>query len=318
MLWDNQGNDRYSAEWLSQGSGNDSGRGLLIDEYGDDIYTAGMQGTQGCGVFDARRDESSIGILIDGSGRDTFKGNGKSNKVWTCGKIGGGIDAEGRMPAVWEEQWLKTDVSNAECGFRNAECVTRGKHSSLKTQMQSVIVPELEQPLITEDSWEQAAETLTGKGPAIIPALVQYLDIKDVLVSRALEETFKKIGKKNVADIHNLVQQQNMGSSKKAFLLCVLGDIANPQSKDLFLKLLKAKDTKVQAMTLRGLYKLKVSPPIKNAKRLAKSDNVDVRRYLALALQPCEDKGAVIPLLVKLQRDKDFNIRYAAAEAIKQ
>jgi HEAT repeat protein len=129
---------------------------------------------------------------------------------------------------------------------------------------------------------------------------------------------FKKIGKKHVEDIHNLVQQQDIGSSKKTFLLYVLGDIANPQSKDLFLKLLKAKDTKVQAMSLRGLYKLKICPPIKDAKRLAKSDNMDVRKYLALSLHPCEGKGAVIPLLVKLQRDKDFNVRYATAEAIKQ
>ena len=101
MLWDSQGNDRYSAEWLSQGSGNDAGRGILIDEQGDDTYAAGTQGTQGCGIFDVRRDEMSIGILVDGSGSDTFKGNGKSNNVWTCGEIGGGIDAEGRMPAVW-------------------------------------------------------------------------------------------------------------------------------------------------------------------------------------------------------------------------
>jgi hypothetical protein len=307
MLWDSQGNDRYSAEWLSQGSGNDSGRGLLIDEYGDDTYTAGTQGTQGCGIFDVRRDEMSIGILVDGSGRDAFKGNGKSNNLWTCGEIGGGVDAEGRMPAVWSEQAQRHKGTKA--GDREQTTENR--------QKDWVVVPELEAPLITEDSWEKAAATLAGKSPSIIPALVQYLDIKDVLVSRTLEETFKKIGKRDVKSIQNLVQQENLESSNRAFLLYVLGDIANPQSQDLFLKLLKNKDVKVQTMALRGLYKLKVCPPIKDAKRLAKSDNVEVRRCLALSLKYSKDKSAG-PLLEKLQNDCDFNVRYAAAEALKK
>ena len=136
--------------------------------------------------------------------------------------------------------------------------------------MDWVVVPELEAPLITEDSWEKAAATLAGKSPAIIPALVQYLGIKDVLVSRTLEETFKKIGQRDVKSIHNLVQQKNLESSKKAFLLYVLGDIANPQSQDLFLELLKNKDAKVQAMALRGLYKLKVCPPTRRCQALCK------------------------------------------------
>ncbi len=95
--------------------------------------------------------------------------------------------------------------------------------------------------------------------------------------------------------IHNLVQQKNLESSKKTFLLYVLGDIANPQSQDLFLELLKNKDAKVQAMALRGLYKLKVCPPKEDARRLAKSENVEVRRYLALSLRYSKDKSAAPP-----------------------
>ena len=101
---------------------------------------------------------------------DTFKGNGKSNNVWTCGRIGGGIDAEGRMPAVWNEQAQRHKGTKAE----DREQTTENR------QKDWVVVPELEAPLITEDSWEKAAATLAGKSPAIIPALVQYLDIKDV------------------------------------------------------------------------------------------------------------------------------------------
>ena len=325
MLWDSQGNDRYSAEWLSQGSGNDSGRGILIDEQGDDTYAAGTQGTQGCGIFDPRRDEPSIGILVDGSGNDTFKGNGKNNNVWTCGRIGGGIDAEGKMPAVsvTRDSWL--GVRETRHGARGTSDETQDvkegrsenrEQTKKDSQNDWVVVPELETSLITEDSWEKAAATLAGKGPSIIPALVQYLSIKDVLVSRTLEETFKKIGQKNVKDIYSLIQQQDLESSKKTFLLYVLGNLENPQSQGLFLELLKNKDAKVQAMALRGLYKLKVCPPTKDVKRLAKSKNVEVRRYLALSLKYSKDKSAV-PLLEKLHNDSDFNVRYATAEALK-
>jgi hypothetical protein len=306
MLWDLEGNDRYSAEWLSQGSGNDAGRGILIDEQGDDTYAAGTQGTQGCGIFDVRRDAMSIGILIDGSGSDTFQGNGKGNNVWTCGEIGGGIDAEGRMPAVWNEQAQRHKGTKAGDG----EQITENR------QKDWLVVPELEAPLITEDSWEKASAILAGKGTAIIPALVQYLDIKDVVVLRTLEEAFKKIGQNNVEDIHTLVKQQDMESFKKILLLYVLGDLAESQSQELFLELLKNKDARIQSMALRGLYKLKMCPPVNDAKRFAKSQNADVRRYLSLSLRYSKDKSART-LLEKLQNDSDFNVRYDAAEALK-
>jgi hypothetical protein len=326
MLWDIEGNDRYSAEWLSQGSGNDAGRGILIDEQGDDTYAAGTQGTQGCGIFDVRRDEMSIGILVDGSGSDTFKGNGKGNDVWTCGKIGGGIDAEGRMPAVsvTRDSWFGVretrhgaqDTSDETDNVKEKSAENR-QQTTENRQKEWVVVPELEAPLITEDSWEKAAATLAGKSPAIIPAIVQYLGIKDVLVSRTIEETFKKIGQRDVGSVHNLVKQKNLESSKKAFLLYVLGEIASPHSQDLFLELVKNKDAKVQAMALRGLYKLKACPPAKHAKRFSKSENVEVKRYLALSLRYSKDKSAA-PLLEKLQNDSDFNVRYSAAETLKK
>ena len=94
-----------------------------------------------------------------------------------------------------------------------------------------VVVPELEAPLITEDSWEKAAATLAGKSPAIIPALVQYLGIKDVLVSRTLEETFKKIGQRDVGSIHNLVQQQDMESSQENISPLCPGQILQTRSR---------------------------------------------------------------------------------------
>jgi hypothetical protein len=321
ILWDSQGDDRYVAEWLSQGSGNDSGRGLLIDEQGNDIYTAGTHGTQGCGIFNERRDEPSIGILIDGSGNDTFNGTGKNNTVWTCGRIGGGADVAGEMPAVSVpcDVWLGgEEIRHGTRGMgNNAECVKKeslGYNEQIKGNGQKnwIVVPELEGALISEDSWDKASERLAEKIPSIIPALFQYMDIKDVSVARTLEETFKKIARKDVKRIHILMLQEGLESSKKSFLLYVLSDIAHPESKDFFVSLLKDRDTKIQALALRGLYKLKASPPIKDAQRLIKSADVEVRKYLAFSLRYCED-GTAISLRTKLQKDVDLNVRYAAS-----
>ncbi len=307
MLWDSRGDDRYEAEWLSQGSGNDSGIGILLDEHGADTYTAGTHGTQGCGMYDERRDEASIGVLVDGGGKDVFSGNGRDKKLWTSGKIGGGVDADGNLPAVWDEPLQKAEG-------RGQKTEDRGQKAEGGRQIKWNVVAELEAPLFQEDSWEKAAEALANKGASIIPSLLRYLEIKDVGVGRTLEETFKKIGKRRIEDLQHIAVQKDTGLSEKTFLLYVLGDIANPKSKDLFLKTLQDKDSRTQALSLRGLYKLKASPPIKDARQLVKSKNADVRKYLALSLRGCSD-GAVIRLLKKLQQDRDFNVRYAAARS---
>ena len=300
MLRDSRGNDRYTAEWLSQGSGNDSGIGLLIDEQGDDTYTAGADGTQGSGKYDERRDEVSIGILVDGGGNNIFTGKGKDQKLWTSGQVGGGINGDNSLPAVFvpRDSWL---------GARESGHVTRGTGD----EGQGIIIDELEAPLLTEDSWQKAAAALAGRAPEIIPELLEYMDIKDVVVQRTLEETFKKIGKKDASCLHAIVAQNNRAATQKVFILYVLGDIASPQSRDLFQKLLDDNDTKIQAMALRALYKSKVCPPINAAKSLAKSENADVRKYLALSLQNADAK-AVRKLLEKLALDSDLNVRYAA------
>jgi hypothetical protein len=310
MLMDSRGNDRYTAEWLSQGSGNDSGTGLLIDEEGDDAYTAKADSTQGSGTYDSRRDEVSTGILVDAGGKNVFTGKGKEAGLWTSGQVGGGISGDGSLPALFvtRDSWLVNRLSNSRAQDNNAKLSTQ--NATLKTPD---TVPELEAPLLTEDSWQKAADALAARAPAVIPALLDYLDIKDVVVQRTLEETFKKIGKKNVQDLQAIVLDSSTAVSRKLFLVYVLGDIASPQSRALFLKLLDDKDSRVQAMALRGLYKSKTSPPVKAAQRLAQSDNADVRRYLALSLRG-SDTGAAEALLESLQHDRDFNVRYAATK----
>jgi len=227
----------------------------------------------------------------------------------------------GEMPAISVTCDLWLGGEETRHGTRgmgnNAECVKKeslGYNEQIKGNEQKnwIVVPELEGALISEDSWDEASERLAEKIPSIIPALFQYMDIKDVSVARTLEETFKKIARKDVERIHILMLQEGLESSKKSFLLYVLGDIAHPESKDFFVSLLKDRDTKIQALALRGLYKLKASPPIKDAQRLIKSADVEVRKYLAFSLCYCED-GTAISLRNKLQKDVDLNVRYAAS-----
>jgi HEAT repeat protein len=85
----------------------------------------------------------------------------------------------------------------------------------------------------------------------------------------------------------------------------------------MFLKFLKDEDPSIQAMALRGLFKLKEPPPMEDAPTLAKNRNIDVRKYLCLSLQ-FHRNPEVIPLLTGLQKDQDFNVRFDASEALKR
>jgi hypothetical protein len=308
ILWDGQGNDRYKAEWLSQGAGNDAGRGLLIDEKGNDIYEAGADGTQGDGKFDVRWDERSIGLLVDGDGEDIFSGKGRDQKLWRSGQVGGGMDYRGGLPAIWKESFRRdfaVDIST----------FSKFKEIGEDQDWSQFILPQLEDSLVTGESWTKAAEALAKRGPSVIPALLKYLEIKDVGVQRALEETFKKMGEKYLEDLHRSIQEEDRAKPKRRFLLYILGDIGNPESKGVFLKFLNDKDPSVQAVALRGLYKLKEMPPVEDAIRLSKSDNMDVRRYLCLSLQSRQNPE-FMPLLIGLEEDADFNVRFDASEAL--
>ncbi len=309
ILWDGQGNDHYSAEWLSQGAGNDSGRGFLIDEKGNDIYEAGTDGTQGDGKFDVRRDERSIGLLVDGDGEDIFSGKGRDQKLWKSGHLGGGIDYKGHLPTIWKESFRRDFVMDIPISSKFKD-IREDKERS------QFILSELEDSLVTGESWVKAADALSKQGPSVIPALLKYLEIKDVGVQRTLEETFKMMGEKYLEDLHFIIQKEDIVKAKKVFLLYVLGDIGSPESKGIFLKFLNDKDRSIQAMALRGLYKLKELPPVEDAFELSKSENMDVRRYLCLSLQSHQNPE-FIPLLIGLQKDPDFNVRFDASEALK-
>jgi hypothetical protein len=100
MLIDGAGNDRYSADWLSQGAGNANGIGFLIDLKGDDRYAGEKETVQGAGTY-TRKDTTyarvrgypSVGILIDAAGKDTYSRRGRDGTFWHNSAFGVGFDA---------------------------------------------------------------------------------------------------------------------------------------------------------------------------------------------------------------------------------
>jgi hypothetical protein len=92
ILRDKDGNDNYIAESLSQGAGSANGFGIMIDEGGDDGYYVSIKAnTQGYG--NPRRDYGSVGMLLDFSGKDLYRGNGADSTWWTTpSKWGIGVD----------------------------------------------------------------------------------------------------------------------------------------------------------------------------------------------------------------------------------
>lgn len=307
MLYDKSGNDTYHGEFLCQGAGNDSGIGILIDEYGDDQYEA-QTSSQGDANFDARRNALSFGFLVDGGGNDRFSILKNKTQIWKKGRLGGGIDYHGDLPTMWFEKFNAKQTK----GFAHIE----KKEPLTEENWDRLILPELEGSLLTEDSWKDAAQKLFKRGPAVFPSLLKYLEIKDVCVRRTVEDAFKLIGEKHLEQLHSLIEKENTTKEQKRFLLYILGDIGNTASKNIFLKFLNDENSTIQAVALRGLYKLKASLPMEMANHLAKSGDADVRRYLCLSLQASK-KPDVLPVLINLLQDSDCNTRLAALEAIK-
>jgi len=310
MLLDRKGDDAYDAAWLSQGAGNSRGIGLLLDDCGDDRYAAKKEkNTQGSGVYDPRRDAPSIGILIDGTGTDSLSEGYRKGGLWSKGDVGGGFDGEGGLRLVWHD-------SPAGCTLKRTETAENAGPDVQKASRSERLLPELEAPLFLEASWKEAAGSLAAQGPGVIPALLQYLDIKDISVLRAIEETFKLLGKEYLEDIHAALDIQGVDSNKRRYLLFVLSEIASSASRDLFLESLHDEESTVQAMALRGLYKLGAHPPLALSFTLSSSGSSAVRRYLCLCLDACSDQGA-LEILTELLVDKDRDVRYAAARTLR-
>jgi len=311
ILNDQDGDDVYESEWLSQGAGNSTGIGLFIDDNGNDRYkTKNNDSTLGSGVYDTRRDTESIGIFIDRQGEDIFLPPPDQEILWKRGKTGGGIDSDGSSASAWQ---LPLDTRSLATPLPLTK-----KEVPIKTDPLEVeLLPELEASLFLEKSWEAAAEALAQKGPRIIPLLLHYLDIKDVPVRRTVEETIKKLGEDYLQDIHDTVIHENTRPHEKKFLLYVLGDIEKSVSKYLFLEYLTHENSAIQAMAIRGLYKLKEPPPIELLEKIYNIADSAAKKYLALALQS-SNREEELDILCRLLTDENFQVRHAAYRSLKE
>ncbi len=304
ILLDAAGDDRYEAEWSSQGAGISTGLGLLVDGRGSDRYRIENQRTlRGSGSYDERRDAISIGLVVDGAGQVPPDGRAA---VRSGGDIGGCIFDNGRRPLMPVASFAMR---------RSADRYTTDNNTAGSAQWSNATLRELEQPLLFEDSWERAAEALAERGPAVMPALSRYLDVKDVAVRRTVEEGFKKIGTHHLDAVHVFVIDNSGSPGLQRFLLFVLSELARPASAGIFLRFLQSEQPGLQAMALRGLYKLEQPLPADVAAGCAASSSNDVRRYCALCLRYAPGADSV-PLLAEMLSDADFQVRYAAFRSL--
>ena len=80
LLWDGEGNDKYTGYILSQGNAHDYAVGMLFDKEGDDTYTADHHAQ-------ARAVNNSVAILVDTSGDDGYlaRQNGECQGIGNTG-----------------------------------------------------------------------------------------------------------------------------------------------------------------------------------------------------------------------------------------
>lgn len=95
VLRDSAGNDNYHGTWMVQGVGNDNAVGLLLELAGDDSYEA--EGQQSQGWAGESRGAVGFGFLLDGGGKDVFRGSA-TPPLWVHETYGVGVDGEGPIP----------------------------------------------------------------------------------------------------------------------------------------------------------------------------------------------------------------------------
>lgn len=88
-LWDRSGNDTYTGVWYVQGSAAHFATGYLQDDDGDDQYTALINMSQGAGH------DFSFGMLIDSLGNDIYKGASLAMGAGNANGIGAFFDLSG-------------------------------------------------------------------------------------------------------------------------------------------------------------------------------------------------------------------------------
>lgn len=305
LLIDMQGDDRYVSNWLSQGAGSQSGMGLLVDIEGDDSYQ-GQTNTQGIGVYDDLRDYNSLGLLLELQGRDTYSSPGREGPFWQAGGYGGGLDVE--------KAGLKTikELGRMEIKDNPLEV----QRSQMPRELPPIIA-ELERSIPGEKIKKEIAETLSKGGPQIIELLLGYIDIKDTITARTVEEALKNMGKPAAIKLGRLLKEQEFSPGKVCSILYVLGELKEENSLGAFLEYLSSDKAKVRLMSARGIKNLKARPPLEKVLPLTKEKSAKIRKFAAEILGKFGKNKQVHNVLLRLLKDDNFNVRLAAAAALK-
>lgn len=305
ILVDMKGNDEYISDWLSQGAGSQSGVGILIDMQGDDSYK-GQSNIQGIGSYDELRDLNSLGLLFDLNGKDAYSPEHPDNSFWHSGSYGGGVDtAKGKInfTEVRGNNYIKNNLFKEE---------TRSKDRKLPA-----ILPELEREIINDEMKKEIADALSAKGPEIVELLVGYIDIKDTYTAKTVEEALKAIGEPAVLNLCTMLREQNLKRSKAYPILYVLGCIKDEDSLEVFIWDLSHTDPRIRLMSARGIRNLQTLPPFEKIAPLFKEKSPRIRKYAAEIIGKYKTKEARNLLQIFL-RDDNFNVRFAAADALKK
>jgi hypothetical protein len=308
MLFDQKGNDTYSAKWFAQGAAESSGVGMLIDGTGDDSYICGSFNSQGSGRYNHVRETGSIGLLMDLEGKDFYTGKGEDNLLWHQGKYGGGIDLPKSPLTHTEYTWAEhTDTLHS---------LPIAPHQKPTRITIAKFLPELEQSLEDEEQRQKVIMDLSEKGPRIVPDLIAYLQIKDVRLTRTIIEIIEKIGTSAIPPLAEALKEHSDDTSLTATILYILGNNADETSQDILLAFLKSDSPSVRSMAMRGISKLNPPPPLVLLKPHIADKSHAVRKYLAVALNNYSGETAV-STLTQFLSDHHFSVRFAAFESLK-
>jgi hypothetical protein len=112
ILHDMKGDDTYFAGRYSQGAGIHISAGSLIDETGNDSYMITYGVSQGMGH------DFGIGVLADFYGNDTYRGGVLSQGAATCGSLGILYDEDGRDAYFIHDGKESDGKGDYSCGAR--------------------------------------------------------------------------------------------------------------------------------------------------------------------------------------------------------
>jgi HEAT repeat protein len=305
LLADFSGNDCYTAADLSQGAGNANGTGILYDADGTDSYSSkNMTNVNGYG--DYRRDFGSIGIHIDGRGRDFYSAAGENESLWESGKYGIGID----IPREAEKP--RGDIVVNEYPFDAREF----------TSEELFILCSRGEPRFR--LWrEYAFDRMVEDTVATVAYLRSVLDTKDARERHTIKDILKAIGEPAVGMLAEAVRGDS--DRARAEASWILGLIGNPNGFDALLELTYAASWKLRSSALGALGKIEGLDDDERdrlgerlAEVLADHDEVYYVRKDAAYAGGNQHLCAALPLLLEGLEADHYSVRYAAAEAIRK